>query len=206
MNAFRTLIAVVAATLATTGVAQAQNYSPEATRTLRFMTEEEKLAGDLYEIFYAQIGLKPFGNIMKSEDQHLSALVTQAKLAGIDVSDLTSLPKGQFQNPGLQSLYGTLLATGSKSSFAALTVGKQIEIKDIADLDAAMAGLSATSSLYATYGNLRNGSNNHLNAFNNWLAFTPAPVPEPETYALILAGLALVGGVARRRRSSRSSS
>lgn len=33
-------------------------------------------------------------------------------------------------------------------------------------------------------------------------AFALAPVPEPSTYALMLAGLAVVGGVARRRRRS----
>jgi hypothetical protein len=27
-----------------------------------------------------------------------------------------------------------------------------------------------------------------------------SPIPEPETYALMLAGLALVGGIARRRK------
>lgn len=32
--------------------------------------------------------------------------------------------------------------------------------------------------------------------------FTAAPVPEPETYAMLLAGLALVGVVARRRKSA----
>jgi hypothetical protein len=29
---------------------------------------------------------------------------------------------------------------------------------------------------------------------------TTTPIPEPSTYALMLAGLALVAGVARRRR------
>ena len=31
---------------------------------------------------------------------------------------------------------------------------------------------------------------------------SPAPVPEPETYALMLAGLGLVGFAARRRKAA----
>jgi hypothetical protein len=203
MNAFRTLITVAAATLATTGLAQAQAYSPQAISSLRYMIEEEKLAGNVYRIFgglYPTI--KPFQNIPKSEDTHMAALVGQAGLAGVGVSDLTSLSAGHFQNSSLQSLYGSLVAQGSTSSFAALTVGKNIELLDIQDLIAARALVPTSSSLYTVYGNLMNGSNNHLNAFNTWLAITPPPVPEPETYALMLAGLALVGGAARRRRSA----
>lgn len=32
---------------------------------------------------------------------------------------------------------------------------------------------------------------------------TTAPVPEPETYAMLLAGLGLIGGIARRRKEQR---
>lgn len=36
------------------------------------------------------------------------------------------------------------------------------------------------------------------------ISFGVAPVPEPETYAMLLAGLALMGGVARRRAAKKS--
>ena len=39
------------------------------------------------------------------------------------------------------------------------------------------------------------------NAFQSFNANTLAPVPEPETYAMLLGGLALVGGYARRRNN-----
>jgi hypothetical protein len=35
---------------------------------------------------------------------------------------------------------------------------------------------------------------------SNWVAMGVSPIPEPETYALMLAGLGVVGFVARRRR------
>ncbi|MDP3538708.1 MAG: DUF2202 domain-containing protein [Azonexus sp.] len=204
MNTLRILLALLATHLGMAGAAQAQTYTPEALDSLRYMIEEEKLAGNVYRSFgllYPTI--KPFQNIPKSEDMHVAALVGQANLIGINVSDLTSLAAGHFQNPTLQSLYSSLVAQGSTSSFAALTVGKNIELLDIADLTAAMAQIPTNSSLYTTYGSLMNASNNHLRAFNSWLAVTPAPpVPEPETYAMLLAGLAIVGGVARRRKAA----
>ncbi|PKO48916.1 MAG: hypothetical protein CVU31_03110 [Betaproteobacteria bacterium HGW-Betaproteobacteria-4] len=202
MNAFRILISALVIHMTGTAVAQAQSYSPEAIDSLRYMIEEEKLAGDVYRSFgtlYPTI--MPFRNIPRSEDTHVAALVGQANLIGLDISDLTSLAAGQFHNPSLQSLYQSLVAQGSTSSFAALTVGKNIELLDIADLTAARALIPVDSSLYTVYGNLMNASNKHLTAFNTWLAVTPVPaVPEPETYAMLLAGLAIIGGMARRRQ------
>ena len=206
MNAFKILISALAIYMTGTTVAQAQSYSPEAIDSLRYMIEEEKLAGDVYRSFgvlYPTI--MPFKNIPRSEDMHMATLLGQANAIGLDVSDLTSLAAGQFQNPTLQSLYLNLVAQGSTSSFAALTVGKNIELLDIADLTAARALIPMDSTLYTSYGSLMNASYNHLNAFNTWLAKTPVPaVPEPETYAMLLAGLAIVGGVARRRTRSAS--
>ena len=184
--------------------AVAEVYTSAAVADLRFMIEEEKLAGDVYRAFGSLYPtIKPFQNIPKSETTHFNALVSQAQTAGIDVSDLTTLAGGHYANAELQALYSSLVLQGSSSSFAALTVGKNVELKDISDLTAAMAILPTNTSLYTVYGNLRNASNNHLNAFNTWLAVTPAPaVPEPETSAMLMAGLGLL--VTLRRRTQRS--
>lgn len=206
MKALRIFVSALAVYITGTAVVQAQSYSPEAIATLRYMIEEEKLAGDVYRSFGVLYpSIMPFRNIPRSEDMHVTTLVGQANLLGLDISDLTSLAPGHYQNPTLQSLYGSLVAQGSTSSFAALTVGKNIELLDIADLTAGRAQIATGSPLYTAYGTLMNASHNHLNAFNNWLAVTPPPasalaVPEPETYAMLLAGLAIVGSAARRRK------
>ncbi len=45
------------------------------------------------------------------------------------------------------------------------------------------------------------GIHEAANLINVSASFQAAPIPEPETYALMLAGLALVGAAARRRRA-----
>ena len=61
------------------------------------------------------------------------------------------------------------------------------------------AGLGAGSYELAVHGTLMHGFKG--NTYGGNLVTELAPVPEPETYALMLAGLGAVGFVARRRRS-----
>lgn len=60
----------------------------------------------------------------------------------------------------------------------------------------ATSNSSSTSGLSADFTTTANGYGKVT------YTFTAAPVPEPETYAMLLAGLALVGVVARRRKSA----
>ena len=143
--------------------------SDDASASLTYMIQEEKLAGDLYDAFYAQTGLKVFSRIAASEDRHMNALIKQAGLAGIDVSELVSLPAGKYADPALQALYDSLYQTGSASTEAALSVGHQVEATDIADLNTAMADAAGTP-LAGVYENLLMGSQHHLAAFDGWLS------------------------------------
>jgi hypothetical protein len=144
-------------------------YSQADLAGLAYMIEEEKLAGDIYDALYQQTGLQVFDRIGDSEDQHLSTLLQQAQIAGLNLDHILALPEGQYSNPELQTLYDTLLASGSVSVTAALEVGVAIEQTDIADLQLAMVDLVGTP-LGTAYANLLSGSANHLAAFEGWLA------------------------------------
>lgn len=146
--------------------------SAEAIESLNFMIQEEKMAGDLYEAFYAQTGLSLFARIARSEDKHFDALVKQAEGAGVDVGGLLALPAGEFADSDLQALYDELLAAGSASAEAALAVGQTVEQTDIADLTATLAAFDSGESvaLVGVYAHLLNGSNHHLAAFDAALA------------------------------------
>ena len=144
-------------------------YTDEAIASLRFMIEEEKMAGDLYDAFHDQTGLVVFSRIAAAEDRHMDALLKQAELAGMDVGDLIALPAGEYTNPALQDLYAGLLATGSVSTEAALSVGEQVELADMADLNEAMVDVAGTA-LVGVYSDLLAGSGNHLAVFDYFLA------------------------------------
>ncbi len=71
---------------------------------------------------------------------------------------------GQFNDPDLQALYDDLLAQGQESLAEALKVGALIEEVDISDLIGELAEVEH-SDIQRVYGQLLQGSENHLRAF-----------------------------------------
>lgn len=138
--------------------------SAEAIAELKFMIEEEKLAGDLYDVFYDVYGIQIFANIGDSEDRHFDAVSDYAEKIGIDVDSFVFDTAGEFSNPELQEMYDTLLEQGLTSLEDALEVGVAIEEKDIVDIAAAAEAVQDTA-LADIYEKLLQGSYAHLDAF-----------------------------------------
>ena len=157
-------------TTQTTPQVTTDTYSDEAVAELLFMIEEEKLAGDVYESFYDLYGVRIFNNIAHSEDRHFDALVRQAEAMDLDISDILDNDAGTFENAELQTMYDNLIATGNESLEAALEVGVTIEEKDIVDIAAASDSVEGTTLAYV-YDHLLEGSNHHLDAFENALNY-----------------------------------
>jgi hypothetical protein len=76
--------------------------------------------------------------------------------------------------------------TGSQSTYSDLYANH---------LPSSDSGILTTSFINLTGGNLDGGIDADASVSGS------APVPEPETYAMMMAGLALVGGMARRRKA-----
>lgn len=140
--------------------------SDEQIADLIFMYQEEKVARDVYIKLYEAWGLRVFKNISRAEQTHMNAV--QGLLVKYDIPiPVTSEDIGSFVLPELQHLYDTLMEKGLQSKYDALEVGVMIEEKDIEDIAEKMIG--APSDIYRVYGNLLDGSYNHLAAFNRVL-------------------------------------
>jgi hypothetical protein len=129
---------------------------------LVFMREEEKLARDVYLAMYNMWQHIVFNNIAVSEQRHMDTM--KKLLDKYQIQDPAQSAAGAFTDQGLQSLYDTLIARGSKSLVDALIVGCTIEDVDIRDLQLAID--SATHvDLDVAFQHLMDGSGNHMRAF-----------------------------------------
>ncbi len=143
---------------------QASN-SPETTKQLLYLIEEEKLAHDVYQKMSELWGARVFGNIQRSETNHQDQLL--AVMQSRAIADPRSTEVGVFTDQKLQTLYNQLIAQGSQSLNEAYKVGVAIEELDIADLKTDLATLDPKDTdVKATMENLLRGSENHLRAFS----------------------------------------
>lgn len=135
-----------------------------AQRTaLAGMAEEEKLAHDVYSSLATTYpDIVQFDRISDAEAQHLA--MVRVLLDRYDMTDPTlGLGVGQFSDPDVDALYGTLIDRATTPANA-LEVGVAVETMDIADLDDAMTGLTAPDVLQV-YTHLQQASERHLAAF-----------------------------------------
>ena len=128
---------------------------------LVFMYQEEKLARDVYTYFSKIYDLKVFGNIAKSEENHMEQIETLLKTYKIPVP---KLKVGEFSDKELKVLYDKLIKQGKTSEKEALKVGILIEDKDIADLKEKIK--NSPEDIKFVYSNLLKGSENHKKAFS----------------------------------------
>jgi hypothetical protein len=151
-------MAAPAANLPAAGTLTAQQRT-----TLAAMAEEEKLSHDVYTALAASTSDSRFSRIASSEQRHLEAV--RVLMTRYSVTDPTAgKAVGQFTTPAVQASYIALVAQGKQSLADALTVGRTIEKADIADLKAAMNGLTG-ADVATVYQRLLNASQHHLNAF-----------------------------------------
>jgi hypothetical protein len=148
-------------------VTAAQGVLAEQQKTtLAAMAQEEKLAHDLYAAFAGTYPAVIFDRIAASEAQHLTAVRTLLDRYGLP-DPTAGKPAGQFSDPAIRANYDKLLAQGQANQAAALQVGQTVEKADIADLQAALNGLTAPD-VQQVYTHLLTASQHHLTAFQNW--------------------------------------
>lgn len=132
-----------------------------------FMAEEEQMAHDLYSRWAGMYAVPVFSNIADAETTHAAEVRLLVDRYGLSGTMIGNASTG-YRHPEIQALYDTLAAQGDASLTGALEAGVAIENHDIGDLDTAMAG-TTRSDVITVYSYLRQGSENHLSAFQRQL-------------------------------------
>ncbi len=136
-------------------------------KQLKYLVEEEKLAGDIYDLAQSLYGDRVFANISRAEDNHADQV--RLLLDRYDVNDPSATREaGEFRDRDLQRLYDRLAARVVKSREKAVKAAILIEKTDIADLKQLLRNdLPADAEQVAE--NLLAGSQRHLVAFRRQL-------------------------------------
>ena len=118
--------------------------SPELTAVLVAMREEERMARDLYAGFLAAYpDSRPFSRIVLAEQRHFDAVGRLLTAYGI-TDPSTGRATGSYADPALQSAYDGWKSAGAASKTAAYQAAVELEKRDIADLEKAIATTTDT--------------------------------------------------------------
>ncbi|WAI01991.1 DUF2202 domain-containing protein [Methanogenium organophilum] len=164
---------------------------------LRFLEEEERLARDVYGVFYEEWGMQVFKNIGGAEQTHMDSVTVLIERYGLDDEPSEIIVPGVFGHPELQILYDDLVSAGLQSPEDALRAAALVEETDIVDLQDAMSRTENADIRYV-YENLMRGSENHLRAFVKNLeqlgaSYSPAVLTQNE-YDEIISTAVSPGG------------
>lgn len=167
---------------------------------IMLMREEEKMAHDLYEVFFEKYNLQVFEKISASEDMHMNAMLNL--IEGYNLIDPVLPGTGMFSNEAIADLYNSLKEKGELSVEEALRVGAYVEEYDIIDLEELIAE-TKNSDIIKVYSNLLNGSQNHLRAFVSSLnalgiTYTPQLLDEDYFTSIIESGMGNYGSAYRK--------
>jgi len=124
-----------------------------------------------------------------SGDAGSTGLIILTPLAGSTVT-LNSFFLGTYQNVNRTTSYfiDNLSTPGIDQASGTFTIGA--------------AGVTVTPNISSTQGIVVGFGPSAYNVGINHINFSVTPVPEPDTYALLLAGLGLIASIVRRRRVS----
>lgn len=180
MKRFLLPLVFLCAAVAGTPLLASAPLPADVADTLAYMREEEKLARDVY-LYFAELfpGQKPgsniFARIAKSEQRHMDAVKKLLDKYGLP-DPAAGKGQGDFANEALQSLYDALVTFDDAEIddyVEGLLAGVAIEVKDIADITAAIKQIADSGGGYPdivrVYANLLAGSESHLAAFRKIL-------------------------------------
>ncbi|MBN1359755.1 MAG: DUF2202 domain-containing protein [Sedimentisphaerales bacterium] len=148
--------------------------SAEEIKHITYMREEEKVARDVYLTMAELWDCPVFANVSVSEQRHMDAVGRLIAKHGLTDPVVDDTP-GVFTNAALGAMYSDFTEIGTASLEGALEAGRQIEVKDIEDLTAALAETTAPD-VTRVFENLLNGSNNHLAAFTRAIETGCTPI------------------------------
>lgn len=163
---------------------------PTPPKAPTYMLEEERMAMEVYQVFFDKWGHQIFQNISQAEERHFEImqelLVEQNPEMEATIDDWEA---GVYENDVLQNLYNDLVKRGSVSLLDALKVGAEIEELNITDLNINI-NQSESQTAIATYQSLLNASHKHLRAFvknieKSGVSYEPVLLDEEEYHSIV---------------------